>query len=691
MGSTLDFIVIGSQPGFSGGEVFSGGLDAWVSGLADRSTVDEQAGVVAPECMQGWHETTTATIAARIGEAFPAVRLVARLCDPVARAYAQYEMAVSAGLEQRSFEEAVTELLQPDSLLQGRFLPAATNTYVVQGEYGRILSEYLRHFSLEALDVALTDDDPRDQAFESEPVLDALRRHFAADAAVLRQLTGIEPPWASEDGASRSSTVVYTAISGGYDELLEPKVVSPDCDYVCFTDNPYLRSDAWEVRPLELTATDPVRRARRAKLLAHRYLGEYARSVWVDANLELRGDPVAFADEHLARAPFVAYVHPEARACSYDEAEVCIRLEKDDPDVIRTQMARQRDAGFPEGFGVPSTMVLARDHADPRAHALMETWWEELKRGSRRDQLALPFAAWQTGERWAEVSGDSRDNDLVLWRKHWARQRSERIRLRIDRADVVVLTYPKAGRTWVRYFLARYFAAANGQPLTLDLRQGDPAVEFSHDYFEVFQNAPGRPHLLNEDLLRARRIVVIARDPRDTLVSFRYRKRYREARAALESLDVFADSPVYGIERQAEFVNLLIDLHDSHPGDKLLVTYEDLNADPVNGLRRVLEFVLGDRPIREPAFQEALAAAGFEEMQTWERTLSTDAAESEFAQRRGPQRDDPDPRAMKVRRGVVGGFADEMSPELLRRVGQAPHTKHLIERLERIRQEAERV
>ena len=44
--------------------------------------------------------------------------------------------------------------------------------------------------------------------------------------------------------------VVYTCITGGYDNLIDPSYVTEGYDYVCFTDNLELKSKVWEIRPL---------------------------------------------------------------------------------------------------------------------------------------------------------------------------------------------------------------------------------------------------------------------------------------------------------------------------------------------------------------------------------------------------------------------------------------------------------
>jgi len=41
--------------------------------------------------------------------------------------------------------------------------------------------------------------------------------------------------------------VLYTAIFGDYDKLLEPTCVTQDWNYLCFTDNNKLKSNSWKI------------------------------------------------------------------------------------------------------------------------------------------------------------------------------------------------------------------------------------------------------------------------------------------------------------------------------------------------------------------------------------------------------------------------------------------------------------
>jgi hypothetical protein len=177
---SLEFVVIGAQkagtttlwellrrrpdvwvppskelPYFSHDAVYAEGLQRLLErhGAPDD---DRLVGTVTPHYMHGWQEMTTAKIAARMASDLPRLKLVALLRDPVQRACSQHAMAAARGRDPRSLDEAIEAELAPAALLAARARPGDANTYVVQGEYGRILSEYLSVFPREQLHVELT-------------------------------------------------------------------------------------------------------------------------------------------------------------------------------------------------------------------------------------------------------------------------------------------------------------------------------------------------------------------------------------------------------------------------------------------------------------------------------------------------------------------------------------------------------
>lgn len=120
-------------------------------------------GTVTPQYMMGTPTVPVPEIAARIARTLPDVRLIALLRDPVDRAISQWRMSRRWGVEQRGLDEALAAALRPEALVAARRHADPTNSYVVQGEYGRTLAAYAACFPREQLHVELTqtlDADP---------------------------------------------------------------------------------------------------------------------------------------------------------------------------------------------------------------------------------------------------------------------------------------------------------------------------------------------------------------------------------------------------------------------------------------------------------------------------------------------------------------------------------------------------
>jgi hypothetical protein len=183
------------------------------------------------------------------------------------------------------------------------------------------------------------------------------------------------------------TTVIYTAIFGGKDRLWQPRVISDDARYICFTDSVDLTSDVWEIMCSRSTGEDPCRTAKRLKILAHEHL-DCQRSVWIDANLEIIDDITklfARFDE-----PLAFFCH-DKRGCVYDEALECIRRGLDHPALIDATVDMLRLKGYPARAGLLKGGVIFRRHT-PDVDRFNHQWWQLVSRGSRRDQLTLPFA-----------------------------------------------------------------------------------------------------------------------------------------------------------------------------------------------------------------------------------------------------------------------------------------------------------
>ena len=199
---------------------------------------------------------------------------------------------------------------------------------------------------------------------------------------------------------SDNNKVIYTCISGPYERLKDPKYVDSDFDYICFTDQPFT-SNVWVIKPIpeELKDLTAVKRQRCIKLQPHKYLpGKYDFSVWVDANIEINASVGNFVKEKCQQEDKVLWVgkHPE-RDCLYREEKACASLKKDSEEIMLPQINEYKKEGFPEHYGLPQTCIMFRKHKDQKCVEFDNLWWEEVKKGSHRDQLSFSYVQWKTG------------------------------------------------------------------------------------------------------------------------------------------------------------------------------------------------------------------------------------------------------------------------------------------------------
>lgn len=199
---------------------------------------------------------------------------------------------------------------------------------------------------------------------------------------------------------SDNKNVVYTCISGNYDTLREPKVVEPGYDYICFTDQPFT-SSTWIIKPIpkELSDLSQVKRQRCIKTMPHKFLSEYDFSIWVDSNVDLKGNIEAYKEANGVNKEngylFVGK-HP-VRDCLYTEMKACLDYKKASLSEMEPQIEGYRQEGMPEHFGLPQTCIMLRYHNDSRAIAFAEAWFEEIKNKCHRDQLSFTYVQWKLG------------------------------------------------------------------------------------------------------------------------------------------------------------------------------------------------------------------------------------------------------------------------------------------------------
>ena len=249
----------------------------------------------------------------------------------------------------------------------------------------------------------------------------------------------------------------------------------------------------------------------------------------------------------------------------------------------------------------------------------------------------------------------------------WTRRNfSSRAKL-LSGGDVVILSAPKSGRTWMRTFLCAYLCKRHGLEFTLQPGRYDhpgfPRVIFSHDRFEHrtkgnrWDRLRGK-YLVPRGELRRAKIILLVRDPRDCFVSLYLQMTRRDpsADAALKQKSVselFRDKR-FGIRGIVQAMNDWL-YEFSGRKDFTMVRYEALRASPAEHFRDLLA-VVGETTLDMSIFQKALEFSRFENMQKLE-------AAGVFDSKILHPGDVRDPESFKVRRGKVGGYREYLSAE----------------------------
>lgn len=216
--------------------------------------------------------------------------------------------------------------------------------------------------------------------------------------------------------------VVYTAIFGDYDDLITPvygEILKQQADFICFTDNPNLKSDFFNIRLVKRPVPDPMKSNRYYKILSHVVLPEYEKVIYVDANVKIIcKDFRGIVDTYLRHRSYCFFKHTD-KDCLYEEAHwVLSKPGLDNPKIVKKQIEQYRLDGFPTHFGLIAGTFILRNNFDLQVHNINELWWEEVKTKSRRDQLSFDYIRWKTNLKIGYLPGSWKNNFIGIRYNH---------------------------------------------------------------------------------------------------------------------------------------------------------------------------------------------------------------------------------------------------------------------------------
>lgn len=252
--------------------------------------------------------------------------------------------------------------------------------------------------------------------------------------------------------------------------------------------------------------------------------------------------------------------------------------------------------------------------------------------------------------------------------ERWLRGREEFRRL--QRADWILMSWGKSGRTWLRVMLSRVYQLTGGlsddKLLDFDnfrnLNSSLPAVFFTHNNYlkDYTGNFESKAHF------QGKRIVLLVRDPLDVAVSqfFQWRYRMRPNKKFINDYPSHgADIGIWDFVRDDDAgVPRIVDYFNGWARaipelkDVLIVRYEDMRAEPERILAQILGFT--GMPVTPAEVTAAVQFASYDNMKKMEKTRYFKGSGA-----RVKPGDKANPQSFKVRKGKVGGYRDYFTDE----------------------------
>jgi hypothetical protein len=247
--------------------------------------------------------------------------------------------------------------------------------------------------------------------------------------------------------------------------------------------------------------------------------------------------------------------------------------------------------------------------------------------------------------------------------ERWLRGREQFHKL--QRADVVIVSFGKSGRTWLRVMLSRVYQQMYGLSkralIGFDnfhgMNRAIPKIFFTHDNY--IKDYTG--HEDSKADFYGKKVVLLARDPRDVAVSqfFQWKYRMKPNKKILNKYpEAGVDVPAYdfvmnadaGLPKVIRFLNLWAS-EAEYLGGFFLLRYEDLKARPEETLRGLLEFM--ETPATDEQIRDAIEFSSYENMKKMEQTKTFWLSGGRMV-----PKDRNNPNTYKVRRAKVGGYKD---------------------------------
>ena len=193
---------------------------------------------------------------------------------------------------------------------------------------------------------------------------------------------------------------VYTAIYGNYDSIPEPLYADPKCDYYIFTDQEIPDSSIW--KKLDYTFSKEINtnflKNRYLKMMPHKVFKDHRYSLYIDGNLILTSDVSLYMNHFSSSCGIGMHRHPSNKSI-YEEVKYNVRLKKITKQEAKQILKQYHQDQMPDHYGMTECNAILRDHENAECVKIMESWWEHICSGVKRDQLYFTYVLFKCGHK----------------------------------------------------------------------------------------------------------------------------------------------------------------------------------------------------------------------------------------------------------------------------------------------------
>ncbi|MDO5851958.1 MAG: glycosyltransferase, partial [Methanobacteriaceae archaeon] len=177
----------------------------------------------------------------------------------------------------------------------------------------------------------------------------------------------------NEINFSKNKLVIYTVITDNSDEISKPLYINDNFDYICFTNNPNLKSEFWQIKLIENIEL------LKYKTMPHKYLSKYDYSLWIDPNINIINNLEECLHKYLKNNKFL-----------------CIENIEDNNKIIQKQLKQYESEGYLVNNNCIASEFIFRKHDDKDIINTMNCWYDESIKEGYDPNLSLNYACWKT-------------------------------------------------------------------------------------------------------------------------------------------------------------------------------------------------------------------------------------------------------------------------------------------------------